>query len=276
MTTGRINQVDIVPPSEEQPRHIALTIPRWFAKQFCNWMPKAAARHDPQRELPHELPAASQNSQEASSTITAGVEHSLPLHFKNPKVTVYQITRTHDWSAKGTLIKRPCAAPDSTTSTRVTISEHRAPPGDRATETTTSYPRDWTPTYLYPFSPNSPVTKFVAGGGPETWKKRLATTGSEGHGHNPCILEARRAPKYWIVPVLQKKNPAFKHDCGWTLSEDLTHSVSCSFVRNKKRFFWNNKIFWKRRYYFSISKNFYIYKYLWLFKSCLWLCHIII
>ena len=25
MTTGRINQVDIVPPSEEQPRHIALT-----------------------------------------------------------------------------------------------------------------------------------------------------------------------------------------------------------------------------------------------------------
>ena len=47
-------------------------------------MPKAAVRHDPQGELSHELPAAFQNSQEASSTITAGGEHSLPLHFKNP------------------------------------------------------------------------------------------------------------------------------------------------------------------------------------------------
>ena len=48
-------------------------------------MPKAAVRHDPQGELPHELPTAFQNSQKASSTTTAGDEHSLPLYFKNPR-----------------------------------------------------------------------------------------------------------------------------------------------------------------------------------------------
>ena len=48
-------------------------------------MPKAAVRHDPQGELSHELPAAFQNLQKASSTTTAGGEHSLPLYFKNPR-----------------------------------------------------------------------------------------------------------------------------------------------------------------------------------------------
>ena len=75
-------------------------------------MPKATARHDPQRELPRELPAAFQSSQKASSTTTAGVKHSFPLHFRTPR-NRYLPNNKDPRLERQRPSKKPCAASEA-------------------------------------------------------------------------------------------------------------------------------------------------------------------
>ena len=141
MTTGRINQVDIVPPSEGQRRSIALTSQGGLTNS-----PATECRRPPLDMTPKESShmnsrlhfrarrRQAQQSQPESNTACRCVT-------RTQDITVYQITSTHDRSAKGTLCQICRVAPVSTTSTE--IAQARSPNSSRryeVTKTTSDYP----------------------------------------------------------------------------------------------------------------------------------------
>ena len=112
MTTGRINQVGIVPPWEGQSRSTALTSHSGLTNSFATecrrplqgMTPKESSHVNSQLHFRARKRQAQQPQPESNTAFRciSGTQGT----------AVYQITRTRDWSAKGTL-KKPCAASEA-------------------------------------------------------------------------------------------------------------------------------------------------------------------
>ena len=158
-------------------------------------MPKATARHDPQRELPRELTAAFQSSQRASSTITAGDEHSLPLHFKNPNSNCLPNTKDPRLKRQRCLNKNH-AQPQYPQTHRCHQLGFKLSQEAEATETTTCPKHAAERRHTYIGNGVKTIsTIFVRLANFETWWNRLAASRPEANRPNRDTNPDRNGPE---------------------------------------------------------------------------------